>query len=164
MNKIIITIFFCLLTSLTYGQGKYAGTKRSLIGKTFTDTRHMTFLTGWQYREGSLITAIDDVEVMTADVFKKGTTYIVLFNIKEDSSNTKFTIADVIEVKNVLPSQHIRTGLCSEGPNEAVDIVALVKKENTEYSKAIKAWRLNRDKRRVELANPKLVKCMNEVD
>jgi len=88
----------------------------------------------------------------------------VLFSIKEDTADTAFTIADIIEVRNVLISQHIRTGMCSEGVNKAIDIVALVKNENREYSRAIKAWGLNRDKRRAELINPKLVKCMNEVD
>lgn len=144
--------------------GKYAGSMKKMLSKTYTDEKHISGLTGWTFQEGSLITAVDDPEVMTANVFKKNTTYIVLFSIKEDTADTKFTIADVIEVRNVLSSQHIRTGLCSEGANEAVDIVALVKKENTEFSKAIKAWRLNRDKRRLEIINPKLVKCMNEVD
>jgi hypothetical protein len=147
------------------GQGRYAGTMKKMLGKTYSDIKHINGLTGWQYREGSLLTSIDDTEVMTADVFKKGTTYIVLFSIKEDTADTKFMIADVIEVKNVLSTQHIRTGMCSEGANEAIDIVALVKKENNiEFSRAIKAWRLNRDKRRAELISPKLVKCMNEVD
>ncbi len=164
--KFFSLIIGILLVQVAFAQpGKYAGTKKSLIGKKFTDSRHMNILPGWQFREGSLITAIDDPETMTADVFKKGTTYIVLFSIKEDTADTKFTIADIIEVKNVLSSQHIRTGMCSEGPNEAVDIVALVKKQNNiEFSRAIKAWRLNRDKRRVELISPKLVKCMNPVD
>jgi len=166
MKKItILVIVFCLLSNPALAQGKYAGTKKSFIGKKFLNSRNIPGLTGWQFREGSLLTAIDDAEVMTADVFKKGTTYIVLFSIKEDTADAKFTIADVIEVKNVLSSQHIRTGMCSEGANEAVDIVALAKKQNNvEFSRAIKAWRLNRDKRRVELISPKLVKCMNEVD
>lgn len=166
MKKITIAvIIFSLLLNQAWAQGKYAGTKKSFIGKKFTTSRNIPGLTGWQFREGSLITPVDDPEVMTADVFKKGTTYIVLFSIKEDSADTKFTIADIIEVKNVLSSQHIRTGTCSEGANEAVDVVALVKNENNvEFSRAIKAWRLNRDKRRVELISPKLVKCMNEVD
>jgi hypothetical protein len=137
---------------------------KKMINKTYTDEKHINGLAGWTFQEGSLITPVDDPEAMTADVFKKGTTYIVLFSIKEDTADTKFTIADVLEVKNVLSSQHIRTGTCNEGANEAIDIVALIKKENTGSSKALKAWRLNRDKRRVELANPKLVKCMNEVD
>jgi hypothetical protein len=102
--------------------------------------------------------------MMTADVFKKGTTYIVLFSIKEDTADTKLTIADLLEVKNVLSTRHIRTGTCTDGANELIDIVALIKNENTESSKAIKAWRLNRDKRRIEIASPKLIKCMNDVD
>ena len=154
-----------LLVQFVFAQpGKYAGTKKSLIGKQYADNRNIPGLKGWQYRGGSLLTAVDDLEVMTADVFKNSTTYLVLFSIKEDSADTKFTIADVIEIKNIPSSQHIRTGLCLEGANEAADIVALVRKENTEFSRAIKAWRLNRDKRRVQSVNPKLVKCMNEVD
>jgi hypothetical protein len=135
-----------------------------MLNRTYTGEKNIRSQTGWTFQEGSKITPVDDPETMTADVFKKGTTNIVLFSIKEDTSETKFTIADVIEVKNVLSSQDIRTGLCSEGANEAIDIVALIKKENTEFSKVIKAWRLNSDKRRVELISPKLVKCMNEVD
>jgi hypothetical protein len=144
--------------------GKYAGSMKKLVGKSYSDEKHISGLTGWIFQEGSLITPVDNPEAMTADVFKKGTTYIVLFSVKEDTADTKFTIADILEVKYVSSSQHIRTGLCSEGENEAVDIVALIKKENTESSKAIKAWRLNRDKRRIESISSKLVKCMNEVD
>lgn len=157
-------IFFFLSNSVAMTQGQYAGTKKSLIGKTYTDSRNIPGLSGWQFREGSLLTAVDDSEVITADVFKKGTTYIVLFSIKEDTADKKFTIADVLEVKNVLSSQHIRTGTCQEGDSEGgLDIVALVKKQYTvEYSKAIKAWRFNRDKRRIQWINSKLVKCMNE--
>lgn len=115
--------------------------------------------------EGSLITDVNDPGQMTADVFKKGSTYLVLFSVKEDTADEKFYIADVLEVRNVLSSQTIHTGTCSEGENEAMDIVALTKNQNNvEFSKAIKAWRLNRDKRRIEKADAKLVKCMNAVD
>jgi hypothetical protein len=157
---------FCLIaaTVVVAQPGKYAGAMKKLIGKTYTDEKHITGLAGWKFQEGSMITPVDDPEVMTADVFKKGTTYVVLFSIKEDTADAKFTIADAIEIKNVLSSQRIRTGMCNEGANEAADIVALIKKENTEFSKAIKAWRLNRDKRRAEAISPMLIKCMNEVD
>ena len=146
-------------------QGKYAGTKKSLIGKTYADDRKIAGFSGYTYHEGSLLTNVDDGEVMTAAVYKRGTTCVVIFAIKEDTANQKFTIADVLEVKNVPSSRHIMTGTCQEGENEAVDIVALVLNEtNKEFSKAIKAWRFNRDKRRLESVNTKLVKCMNAVD
>jgi hypothetical protein len=122
-------------------------------------------LAGWKYLEGSMITRVNDPELMIAGVFKKGTTFIVLFSIKEDTADTNFTVADVLEVKNVLLSQTIHTGTCYEGENERMDIVALTKSErNKAFSKAVKAWRLNRDKRRIELISHRLVKCMNEVD
>ena len=142
--------------------GKYAGSKKSLVGKTYTDSRKIPGLTGWQFREGSMISGIDDPELVTVDVFKKGTTWLIIFSMKEDTADTAFTIQDVVEVKGVLSTQHIRTGTCQEGANESGEIVALVKQQNTDYSKAIKAWQYSRDKRRVRVMNSKLVKCMNE--
>lgn len=162
-----ITAILLILSVIVVAQpGKYAGTKKSLIGKTYTDSRSIPGLAGWKFQEGSMITRVGDPELMTADVLKKGTTYIVLFSIKEDTADTKFTIADVLEVKNVLSSQHIRTGTCQQGETdeEGSEIVALIKKQNTEYSKAIKAWRLNRDKKQIQRMTIEAVKCMNEVD
>ena len=165
MKKIVLFAVLLFSVKNTDAQpGKYAGSMKKMLNKTYTDEKHISGLTGWSFQEGSLITPADDPEVMTANVFKKGTTYIVLFSIKEDTTDAKFTIADVLEVKNVLSSRQIRTGTCTDGVNELIDIVALIKKETTESSKAIKAWRLNRDKRRIEVASSKLIKCMNEVD
>ncbi len=158
-------ILFFLGTTVLAQPGKYAGTKKALIGKTFTDSRAIPGLSGWQFREGSLLSAIDDTEVITADVFKKGTTFIVLFSIKEDTANKKYTIADLLEVKNVARTQHVKTGLCRLGENENTEIVALTKAEvAVEASLAIKAWRFNRDKRRLESQSIKDVSCLNAVD
>lgn len=165
MHRIIFFIVFLLSCTIISAQpGKYSGSMKRFINKTYTDERNIPGLTGWKFQEGSLITRVDDPETMTADVYKKGTTYIVVFGYKEDTADTKFVIVDVLEVKNVLSTQTIRTGTCSDGPNETIDVAALIKKENKEYSKAIKAWRLNRDKKRIELIPAKAVKCMNEVD
>jgi hypothetical protein len=145
--------------------GKFAGSMKSFIGKTFTDVSKISGLTGWKFQEGSLLTGIDDPEVIIADVYKKGTTIICIFSIKEDTADKKYTIADILEVKNVPHNQHVITGLCRQGENESTEIVALAKVETTtETSKAIKAWRFNRDKRRLETQNIKGVTCMNEVD
>ena len=142
-------IFFLgLIFSGNAQPGKYAGSKKWLIGKDYVDSHKISGLAGWKFMEGSLITDINDPGQMTADVFKKSSTYLVLFSVKEDTADEKFYIADVLEVRNVLTSQTIHTGTCSEGANETIDIVALTKNQNNvEFSKAIKAWRLNRDKR-----------------
>jgi hypothetical protein len=68
----------------------------------------------------------------------------------------------VIEVKNVLTGQEIKTGLCRNKGIESPEIVALIKTRGTEYVKAIKAWRFNRDKRRVEIKNAAQIDCLNE--
>lgn len=161
----MLLFFSVMVLSLSAQPGKYAGSKKWLIGKDYMDSHKIQGLAGWKFMEGSLITDVNDPGQMTADVFKKGSTYLVLFSVKEDTADEKFYIADVLEVRNVLSSQTIHTGTCSEGENEAMDIVALTKNQNNvEFSKAIKAWRLNRDKRRIEKADAKLVKCMNAVD
>lgn len=165
MKNIALLLALQLFGTILLAQpGKYAGSMKKLINKTYTDDRKIPGLTGWKFQEGSMITNVDDPELMTAGVFKKGTTFLVLFSYKEDTSNTAFVIVDVLEVKNVLSTQTIRTGTCSDGPNETIDVAALIKKEMTESSKAIKAWRLNRDKKRIEVIPAKAVKCMNEVD
>jgi hypothetical protein len=165
MKHLCCLLLFAVFTNCGYAQGKYAGSKKSLIGKTYTGSHTIPGLAGWKYMEGSMITRVNDPELMIAGVFKKGTTYIVLFSIKEDTTDANFTVADVLEVKNVLSSQTIHTGTCYEGDNERLDLVALTKSEtNKAFSKAVKAWRLSRDKRRIEIISPKLVKCMNEVD
>jgi hypothetical protein len=159
------TLYLLLLlpfTSLFSQAGKHAGTKKSMVGKVYTDCRNITGLKGWTFRDGSVITQIDNPEMMTADVFQKGTTYVVLFSIKEDTASQEFKIMDVLEIKNVTNAQQIKTALCRDNKNENVEIVALIKPGNTQYSKALKAWRFNRDKRRFEILSIKGIDCINE--
>jgi hypothetical protein len=142
--------------------GRYAGTKKSLIGNIYTDSHNITGLSGWTFREGNVVNSLNDHEMITVDVFQKGTTYIVLFSIKEDTASEEFKIMDVLEIKNVTTAQQIATAFCRDNKNENAEIVALIKPGNTEYSKALRAWRLNRDKRRIEIKNIKGIDCLNE--
>lgn len=145
--------------------GKFAGSMKGFIGKTFTDANKINGLSGWKFQEGSMLSKFDDQQVITAGVYKKGSTYIVLFSGKDDTASVQYSILDVLEVKNVASNQHIKTGLCSQGGNETVEIVALTKKEtNTESSKAIKAWFFNMHKLHLESQSIKGVTCLNEVD
>jgi len=158
-----IVLFVLLFTAGVSAQtGTYAGSQKILIGKTYKDVTNIPGLSGWEFQEGSLLTALDDKEVMTASVLKKGTTYILLFSIKEDPASKEMMIADLVELINIPSTQHILASSCREGANAGVNIVALVKEENTEFSQAIKAWRFNMDKRRIEIMNPAQVKCMND--
>jgi len=90
------------IAEIVHAQPHNAGSKKSLIGKTYTGSHTIPGLAGWKYMEGSMITRVNDTELMTADEFKIGTTRIVLFSIKEDKADSNFTVADVLEVKYVV--------------------------------------------------------------
>ena len=99
MKRLSIGFFLISLITVTaVAQGKYAGTKKSIIGKVFEDSRNLVALKGWKYMEGGLANSLDDPERITSDVFKKGTTYVVIFSIMEDTASGKFKVMDVVEI------------------------------------------------------------------
>lgn len=51
--------------------------------------------------EGGLANSLNDPERITSDVFKKGTTFVVLFSIMEDTASDKHTVIDVVEITGV---------------------------------------------------------------
>lgn len=163
MKKVVfLVILIAGHFQLLAQNGKYAGAMKKLIGKTYIDTRKIKDLSGWQFREGSVITPIDDAEMITVDVFQKGSTYVVFFSVKEDTATNEYVILDAIEIKNVLKSQQIKTAVCRDNLEDNIEIIGLIKPGKTEFTKVIKAWRFNRDKRRVEIKNIKNVDCLNE--
>lgn len=159
-------VFFFIITLCTTqlnAQGKYAGSMKKLVGQSYIDPKKITGLKGWRFMQGDLISPIDDTEALTVDVYVKGTSATVLFSVKEDTAAKGWTIADVLEVKNIAKGWVIKTGTCSEGSNEDITLVALVKETKAEHMKNVKqAWRCNRDKRRIETAAIKNVSCLNE--
>lgn len=144
-------------------QGRYAGSKKSLIGKIYTDSRSIDGLGGWTFREGSVITPLENPEMITVDVFQKGATFLVFFSIKEDTASAEFVIADVLEIKPVVKGWTVKTSFCRQNKIENSWIVAWAKEAPTEYLKILKkAWRFNPDKRRIEIINIKGIDCLNE--
>ncbi len=164
MKKIFLAVLFIsAFNNLNAQAGKYAGTMKKLIGKVYTDSRNIAALKGWQPREGSVLNPLTDPEMILADVFQKGTTYIVFFSIKEDTASTMYKIFDAIEIKAVLKGWIIKTALCRQNKIESPYIFAWLKETPTDYMKTIKkAWRFNPDKRRIEILPIKNIDCMNE--
>lgn len=165
MQKKLVTLSAgLLLCFFSIAQSKYAGTMKKLVGTSFTDDRQIKGLRGWTFVEGSLLTGVDDPEVMTASVFRKGTTYIVLGNYMEDTASHTYIIYDLIEIKNVPKGYEPKTGICRNYGAEDVEVVAVVKLDpNKEFLKpATKAWRFNRDKKRFEAISTKKVDCISE--
>lgn len=163
--KIIWFILFQFGALFLFAQtGRYAGSMKNLVGKSYTDSRNIAGLKGWEFREGSVVNSLNDPEMITADVFQKGTTWIVFFS-RKDTASTEYTIMDVIEVKSVMKGWKLKTTFCRRNAVENIEIVALVKWSPTlEFLKpAKKAWRFNRDKRRFEILPVKGIDCINEV-
>lgn len=161
----ICAIIFCISIGV-FSQGKFAGTKKQLIGTVFTDSKNIAGLENWEYKGGSVITPVNDPEMITVVVFQKGTTGIIIANYKEDTASAAFTIADVAEVKNIMKGWQIKTASCRQYKKENLEIVALVKWYSSKeiLKPARQAWRFNRDKRRFEAISVKGIDCINEVD
>ena len=65
-------LLFFLFDTASTGQGKYAGTKKSLIGKSYAESRNLTNLKGWTWLKSGLSTSLDDPERIMPDIFKMG--------------------------------------------------------------------------------------------
>lgn len=156
-------MFFLLSIQSTWSQGDYAPTLKRLIGKKFTDEKNIPGLKGYSFREGSLITDVDDPEPQFITLLLKGTKGAVVYSVMPDTSQKICHILDVIEIRNIPTGWEIRTVGCQEGETEDQIIVALVKPGKGEYVKAIKqAWLCLRDKLRFTGISSKDIKCINE--
>ena len=157
MQKYMLLYFFLIVSTYCSAQGKYAGTKKGLIGTTYLDSKNIPGLEGWEFQSGSVISPLDDPEMIIADVFRGGSTWICFFSIKEDTALDSQRIIDVLEVKNVMKGWQLYTTSCRHNRVENVEIIALVKWSPTqEFLKPAKqAWRFNRDKRRFEIISVK---------
>ena len=155
-------LLFFLLSTTVMAQGKYAGTKKSLIGKVYTDSRNLTALKGWEFMEGGLANSLDDPERIMSEVFKKGTTYVVLFSIMEDTASGKFKVMEVVEITGVLKGWTVRSSFCRQNEQENNYIIAWGKENAGQYMKLIKkAWKFDPDRRRINVIPVKGVDCEN---
>lgn len=161
----LVALYCCLYTANLYAQGQFAGAKsRALIGTKYNQGPSLPGLTGFEYRESGLAFGINEPEQFSVTVFQNGPTYIVFFAINGDTTTNDYTILDVLLIKQVKSSQVIKTLLCRQQKIGDEGIVALTQPSNKEYSRALKAWRFNRDKRRFELISIKDIDCLNEGD
>lgn len=164
MKKMFLLLALFAFTSVVLAQpGKYAGSMKKLIEMVYTDSRDLAPLKGWQFREASVLNLLTDPEMITADVFKKGTTYVVFFSIKEDTASNEFKIADAIEIKGLTKGWIIKTGLCRQNKIEQAYIFAWIKETSAEYLRTVKkAWLFNPDKRMIQMISIKNIDCINE--
>ncbi len=162
MKQFILLLLLFGFLSAVAQPGKYAGAKKGLIGKAYTDSRLLPELKGWTFKEGGLMNSLQDPEWFMAVVFQRGTTAVVVVSVREDTATDTYRILDVIEVKGVLKGWTIRTGSCRQHKINNAWLIVWGKENNEEYMKQLKkAWRFNPDKRRVEAIPVKGVDCEN---
>lgn len=160
VRRCSLAIPMVLFTAFTFGQGQFAGSMKAMVNQTYRNSRTIPDLEGFDFQEGSLVTSVNDSKAMLVDVFNKGNTAIVFFSVMEDTSAHKYTIMDVVEVKDIQPGWEVRTGFCRQRGVGSADIVAVVKTSNQAYLKTVReAWRFNRDKRKFYPVNAKEVDC-----
>jgi|GEM_PF-661458 hypothetical protein len=148
------------ISTLTFAQGQFAGSMKAMINQTYRNSRTIPDLEGFDFQEGSLVSTVNDSKAMLVDVFNRGNTAIVFFSVMEDTTAHKYTIMDVVEVKDIQPGWEVRTGFCRQRGVGSADIVAVVKTSNQAYLKTVReAWRFNRDKRKFYPVNAKEVDC-----
>jgi hypothetical protein len=162
MKKVAVYIVLLFIVFTATAQGKYAGTKKAMIGKVFTQAKDLTALKGWEFVEGSLTNSLDDPERIICDVYKKGTTWLVFFSIMEDTASGNYKVMDVAEITGVAKGWSVHGSFCRRNKQEDHYIIAWGKQDPGQYMKTIKkAWRFNPDKRRFEIISIKGIDCEN---
>ncbi len=165
MTKLVSVLFasFLFYSRSLNAQGKYAGEFKYLIGKKYTTQDSIKAFKKYPLHEGSVISDVNDLDVMMLDMYRKGTTAVVVFGSKTDSPREEYQVIDILEIKNIPRGYEINTTTCQEGETEGQVLIVLVKTTQTEYAGPVKkAWRCDRDKLRFEWMNTKLIKCLNE--
>ncbi|MEJ1240119.1 hypothetical protein WBG78_18405 [Chryseolinea sp. T2] len=159
-GRISAVVVLSFIASFTFAQGQFAGSMKAMVNQSYRNTRTIPDLEGFDFQEGSLVSTVNDSKAMLVDVFNKGNTSIVFFSVMEDTTAHKYTIMDVVEVKDIQPGWEVRTGFCRQRGIGSADIVAVVKTSNQAYLKTVReAWRFNRDKRKFYPVNAKEVDC-----
>ncbi len=89
---------------------------------------------------GGLSNSLKEPERIVSDIFMKGTTYLVLFGIMEDTASGKFKVMDVVEISGVLKGCTVRSSFCRQNGKENNYIIAWGKDGTAEYMKLIKKF------------------------
>ena len=164
MRRITLALLL-LFPAISNAQGKFAtGDIKKLVGRIFTENGDPG-LRGFQFNEGSMISPLKDPHRIVANVYKKGSTVIVLVSLLKDSVKKLYQILDVLEIKNVQKGWEVRTALCRQDQQDDAEIVALAKQSKEDFLTGIqKAWRFNRQKRYFESLAVRGIDCFNEGD
>lgn len=159
------SLIFLLIVSKSFCQGKYAAEYSTLLQKKYSNEKELIELKNFRYQEGKVLGEINTNGLFssTLEVFKKGSTAIVILS-KLTNPKTKIkTIIEVIKLSNITKNQEIRISSCSRKnpyPNEEIVVVMAA---NTNQLKIAQAYALQDI--RFEKTPIKGIKCvLNEMN
>ncbi len=159
-TTLLFAWLLCLCHVLYAQEGKLAPAPwKALIDKTCKNENEFPLLKGYTAKGENLLSFMEDPDKYSASVFVKGSTQVVFFKVIGAGESVS-TILDVIEVNNVQKNQEIKIGVCSDGENDDLHIMALVEQSKQERWKALKAWMFQLDRIRVEAIAPTNVTCL----
>ena len=158
-------IFLMLFTHICFAQGKFAGEFKDLIGLKFVTDKDIPKLKNFKYIGGSIISdlVVIDSFYLSLEVYRKGSTAIVLMNKLIDKTTKQHRIIEVLKIIDVPVNYEIRiSGCTAKNSNPDDEIVAVYYIGNKKSVKLIKESYVLKDIR-FEKINPKNIKCINEI-
>ncbi len=160
MKKIILLF---LITNSVFAQGRWAADFKSLIGQTYTNESGIKALKNFRYEQGTVVgEAIEGKFFSTIDVYRKGSTAIILLSKKIKANADEYRIIDVLKISSIPKNDEVRTTDCSRKqayPDET--IVAIVFSGPNRQVKLVKEAYALKDIR-FEKITTKGITCINE--
>src|SRR3954469_8156704 len=103
MKKLFfITLIFagtCCIT-VSMAQGKFAGSEKTLIGKSYTGQKNIPWWKNYTLVESSVISPVGDPVAFVASVYRKANVRLLVFSKNTEGNDSWFVILDVVEIKN----------------------------------------------------------------
>ncbi len=162
--KFLALFFFFFFAFNSFSQGKFSGEFNTIIGQKFLTEKDIPQLDSFKYVGGSIISDCVDCYFLKLEVFKKGTTAIVVLSKLVDKVNRKYSIIEVLKISDVPKNYEIRISGCTSKniiPDDKIIAVYYIgSKKNV---KLIKESYILKDIR-FEKMNPKTVKCFDEIE
>ncbi len=163
MKRIICAFIF--FSQMCFAQGKLAAEFKDIIGSKFISEKEIPQLKNYRYTSGNIISDVEflDSYFLSLEVFRNGTTAIVLLCKRIDKANNQKSIIEVLKIIDVPKDYEIRTSSCTaKNINPDDKIVAVYYIGRKKNVKLIKEAFVLKDIR-FEKMNPKNVKCINEI-
>lgn len=158
-------LFIMLFFQMSFAQGKLAAEFKDIIGFKFISEKHIPQLENYRYIGGSIISDLEflDSFFLSLEVFRNGTTAIVLLCKQIDKTNNQKRIIEVLKIIDVPANYEIRISSCTSiNINPDAKIVAVYYIGRKKNVKLIKEAFVLKDIR-FEKMNAKSVKCINEI-